>query len=124
MTVDGIRFYEKCGLLPKAPRTSGHFRLYTILDLERLRFVRRMQALGFSLSEIRELMELREHKAESCDAVRQLLQAKLGITRAKLQHLRTLEAELVADLQKCDEELRRRRRHAPCFCPVLEEADK
>lgn len=55
MTADGIRFYEKCALLPKAPRRTERFRLYTALDLERVRFIRRMQTLGFSLREIRQL---------------------------------------------------------------------
>jgi DNA-binding transcriptional MerR regulator len=59
MTVDAIRFYEKRGLLPRAQRSAGHFRLYGPRGLERVRFIRQMQALGFSLREIRELVELR-----------------------------------------------------------------
>lgn len=123
MTVDGIRFYEKRGLLPKALRTTGRFRLYTTHDLERVRFIRQMQALGFSLREIRELVDLRERRVEACDAVRKLLQEKLDTTRAKARQLEKLEVELLADLRKCNEELRHRQRHKPCACPVLEEAD-
>ncbi len=47
MTVDGIRFYEKRGLLPKALRTAGRFRLYGTHDVERVRFIRQTQALDF-----------------------------------------------------------------------------
>jgi DNA-binding transcriptional MerR regulator len=122
-TVDGIRFYEKRGLLPKAPRTAGRFRLYSAHDLERVRFIRQMQALGFSLREIRELVDLRERKVEACEAVRKLLQEKLDATHAKAGQLQNLEAELLADLRKCDKELRHRQRYKPCACPVLEEAD-
>ena len=124
MTVDGIRFYEKRGLLPKALRTGGRFRQYSAHDLERIRFIRRMQTLGFSLKEIRELVDLRGRKAEACESVRQLLQEKLDATRAKAHQLKELETELVMDLRKCNEELRHRRQHRPCACPVLEEADQ
>jgi DNA-binding transcriptional MerR regulator len=124
MTVDAIRFYEKRGLLPKAQRSSGHFRVYSPRDLERVRFIRQMQALGFSLSEIQELVDLRDRKTEACETVRQLLQEKLASTRTKGQQLKQLEAELLADLRKCNEELKHRRKHKPCPCPVLEEAVK
>lgn len=124
MTVDAIRFYEKRGLLPKAQRSTGHFRVYSPRDLERVRFIRQMQALGFSLREIRELVDLRGRKTEACETVRQLLQEKLAATRAKARQLKQLERELLADLKKCYEELRSRRRHKPCPCPVLEKAEK
>jgi MerR family transcriptional regulator, mercuric resistance operon regulatory protein len=124
MTVDAIRFYEKRGLLPKAQRSTGHFRVYSPRDLERVRFIRQMQALGFSLREIRELVDLRGRKTEACETVRQLLQEKLTATRARARRLKQLERELLADLKKCNEELRSRRRHKPCPCPVLEKAEK
>lgn len=122
MTVDAIRFYEKRGLLPKAERSAGHFRVYSHGDLERVRFIRQMQALGFSLREIRELVDLRGRKTEACETVKQLLQEKLASTRTKARQLKRLEAELLADLHKCNEELRHRRKHKACPCPVLEEA--
>ncbi len=124
ITVDAIRFYEKRGLLPKAQRSTGHFRVYGPRDLERVRFIRQMQALGFSLREIRELVDLRTHKTEACKTVRELLQEKLVSTRTKARQLKQLEVELLADLRKCNEELRHRRKNKPCPCPVLEEAEK
>jgi len=124
MTVDAIRFYEKRGLLPKAQRSTGHFRVYSPRDLERVRFIRQMQALGFSLREIRELVDLRGRKTEAYETGRQLLQEKLTATRARARRLKQLERELLADLKKCNEELRSRRRHKPCPCPVLEKAEK
>jgi DNA-binding transcriptional MerR regulator len=124
LTIDAIRFYEKRGLLPKAQRSAGRFRIYSPADLDRVRFIQQMQALGFSLREIRELVDLRDRKTEACETVRTLLQEKLGATRAKVRQLKQLEAELLADLHKCNEELRHRRKHKPCPCPVLEEAEK
>jgi len=122
LTVDAIRFYERRRLLPKAERTSGKFRLYAEDAVERSRFIQQMQGLGFSLKEVGELLKLRERKVEACESVEKLLEAKLADVRSKLTDLRQLEAELVADLRKCNLELNHRRRHAPCPCPVLEEA--
>jgi MerR family transcriptional regulator, mercuric resistance operon regulatory protein len=121
MTVDAIRFYERRGLLPRAPRTTGRFRLYTAREIERLHFIRQMQALGFSLAEIKELLDLRSHNVDACPSVRRLLQSKLADTRAKAMHLRKLERELLADLKKCNSEIARRRRRNPSACPVLVE---
>lgn len=121
LTVDAIRFYEKRKLLPKAGRSAGGFRLYTDEIVERMRFIRQMQGLGFSLREVGELIQLRERKVEACESVRELLKAKLIDVRVKLQELRHLESELEVDLRKCRRELSHRRRHAASACPVLEE---
>jgi DNA-binding transcriptional MerR regulator len=75
LTVDTIRFYEKRQLLRKATRSAGGFRLYTTTDIEQLQFIRQMHELGFSLREIRELIELRTQKVAACESVRELLKA-------------------------------------------------
>ena len=121
VSVDAIRFYEKRGLLPKASRSSGGFRVYTREDILRIEFIRQMQGLGFSLQEIKQLAELRSHNAEACEAVRELLQEKLRQVRAKVAELQKLESELISDLHKCDKELKQRMRHAASKCPVLKE---
>jgi len=53
-----IRFYERRGLLPKPPRTVSGYRTYQQRDLERVLFIRRNQELGFTLAEIKQLMDL------------------------------------------------------------------
>jgi DNA-binding transcriptional MerR regulator len=123
-TVDAIRFYEKRRLLSEAVRTSGHFRLYTTDDIERVRFIQQMQSLGFSLREVGEWIDLRTDKVDACEAVEELLQDKLADPRAKMRQLEELESELVADLRNCSPELQHRQRHAACGCPVLDEADQ
>jgi DNA-binding transcriptional MerR regulator len=70
LTVEAIRFYEKRRLLPKAVRSSGRFRLYGASTVERLRFIQQMQGLGFSLSEVGELIQLRERKVDACESVK------------------------------------------------------
>ncbi len=121
LTVDAIRFYERHQLLPKAIRSTGGFRLYTADDIEQLHFIRQMHDLGFSLREIRELIDLRRRKIAACESVRKLLKDKLVGVRAKLQELQKLESELMADLQKCNKELKRRKQHVASACPVLEQ---
>jgi DNA-binding transcriptional MerR regulator len=122
VTVDAIRFYEKRRLLPRPVRSAGRFRLYAADDIERLNFIREMHGLGFSLREIGELIDLRTHKVDACESVAALLKGKLTDVRAKLHDLQQLESELMNDLKKCNRELKHRKRHAACACPVLEEA--
>jgi DNA-binding transcriptional MerR regulator len=119
LSIDTIRFYERRTLLPRAPRTVGQFRLYTVDDVTRLTFIKQMQGLGFSLQEIKQLLELRDCGGHACRDVRNLLSSKLVAIRNKIRNLETLERELVVDLQKCDRELKNRRSHAPKCCPVL-----
>jgi DNA-binding transcriptional MerR regulator len=121
LSVDAIRFYEKLKLLPEPVRTEGRFRLYAAHDVERLNFIRQMHGLGFSLREIGDLSDLRNHKVDACESVRDRLKAKLAGVRARLHELKKLEYELVNDLKKCNQELKHRKRHTACACPVLEE---
>ena len=108
LTVDAIRFYEETPFA--AEGTTGGFRLYTTDDIERLRFIRQMHGLGFSLREIGELIDLRTRKVDACESVRELLKHKVSDIVAKLRELRRLETELVADLEKCNKELKHRQR--------------
>src|SRR5258708_40350445 len=71
LSIDAIRFYESRKLLPPAPRSAGRFRLYTPDAIERLRFVRRVQGLGFSLQAIKALIDVRADRPLACSAVAQ-----------------------------------------------------
>src|SRR5215472_2143210 len=119
LSIDTIRFYERKALVPRAPRTMGQFRLYTAGDVARLTFIKQMQGLGFSLQEIKQLLDLRDRGGHACREVKNLLSSKLAETRRKVHDLQNLERELVLDLQKCDRELRKGRGHGPQHCPVL-----
>src|SRR5258708_33296788 len=94
LTPDAIRFYEPNALLPRPPRTEGGFRLYDESDVETLAFIRRVQGLGFKLSEIRSLLDLRGSGLQPCAAVQRRLQVKLIVVRRKLRDLQKLEHEL------------------------------
>jgi DNA-binding transcriptional MerR regulator len=92
-------------------------------DIERVRFIQRMQALGFSLREIRELGNLGARSVDACESVRKLLTAKMVEVRTKMRDLERLKSELAADLRRCNAELELRRGHAPSACPVLETSE-
>jgi DNA-binding transcriptional MerR regulator len=119
LTVDAIRFYERRALLPPTPRTTGRFRLFSGDDVARLAFIQQMQGLGFSLHEVKQLLDLRERRLDACHKVQELLRTKLENVRSKIRELERLERELVLDLQKCNRELKRRQSHAPRHCPIL-----
>ncbi len=127
ISVDAIRFYERTALLPSAPRTVGRFRLYAKADVARLSFIKQMQGLGFSLQEVRQLLDLRERPQESCPEVRDLLRTKLEKVRTKIWELEQLEQHLVLDMRKCKSALKRRRTRAtsrPCLILGDSEANK
>jgi MerR family transcriptional regulator, copper efflux regulator len=115
LSVDAIRFYERNSLLPRAARTQGGFRRYGESDLETLAFIRRIQGLGFKLSEIRSLLKLRGNRLQPCAPVRRRLQEKLVDVRRRLTDLQKLEHELRLALRSCNKELRKRSAH----CPIL-----
>jgi MerR family transcriptional regulator, copper efflux regulator len=120
VSVDAIRFYERESLLPRAPRSLGGFRQYGENDVQTLAFIRRVQDLGFKLSEIRGLLNLRGNRLQPCAPVRQRLEEKLVDVRRKLGDLQKLERELRLALRSCNKELRKR----PAQCPILRAADK
>lgn len=121
LTVDAIRFYEKQKLLKRPPRTEGGFRLFSTEDLRNLQSIRRAQRLGFSLTEIRELLILQDDQVEACSNVRDMLQAKLSAVRRKIEELGAIEHQLAQDLQKCERSLGQDRPAGHASCPVLEE---
>ena len=117
LSVDAIRFYERNGLLPRPPRTEGGFRRYGENDVETLAFVRRVQGLGFKLSEIGDLLKLRGNRLQPCAPVQRRLQEKLADVQRKLGNLHKLEHELRLALRSCNKELHKRSAH----CPILRE---
>ena len=124
VTVDTIRFYQKLGLIKSAGRSVGGYRLFDDEQIQDLTFVRHAQELGFSLTEIKELLALRQ-KHHSCSEVQSILKLKLGDVREKIDRLSRLEEELANALRNCTRELRLKReiKHEDC-CPLLSKFDQ
>lgn len=76
--IETIRYYEKIGLIPAPQRTAGNYRSYAVEHLQRLGFIRRARELGFSIEDVRELLELAAHTEGQCQEVDQLVSRHLG----------------------------------------------
>lgn len=120
INLETVRFYEQEGLLAPPLRTAAGYRKFEESAVDRLAFVRRAKALGFSLGEIRDLLVIQDEHAEACVEVRDLLRTKLAIVRGKMTELQELEGQLSSALRKCNRALKREpAQHGPKQCPVL-----
>ena len=111
--VETIRYYERVGLLPRAPRSSGGYRLYGVEQIKRLSFIRRARALGFSIDEIRTLLRLADEHRRPCAEVRVVAEAHLSDVRAKIADLTAMERVLKETVARCA-------RGAGSYCPMIE----
>lgn len=100
--IETIRYYERIGILPAPPRSAGGFRLYSDDHLKRLMFVRRSRQLGFSLDEIRVLLELVDGGDCTCAEVKALTLNHVAEIRRKVTDLRKLERVLKQMAAQCD----------------------
>lgn len=97
-----LHFYEELGLLQPIARTKGGFRLYNETALLRIRWIERLQELGFSLPEIQDFLARLQEEAHGPDAMLRLeafYRQKLDETRVTLNRLRELERSLQASIE-------------------------
>lgn len=94
VTPQTIRFYERKGLLPHAPRGANGYRSYDESTEPRLRFITVAQAAGLTLAEIGSIIDLRDHGTVPCAHVAELIDNKLSDVRARIAQLTALQAEL------------------------------
>lgn len=111
--IETIRYYERVGLLPSPPRSSGGYRLYAGQHLKRLTFIRRARALGFSIREVRTLLRLADERKRACAEARVVAAAHLDDVRAKIADLQTMERVLSETVAKCNAGRR-------LDCPLIE----
>jgi len=91
--VETIRFYERKGLVPKPPRTPAGYRQYPGDTVDRVKFIRRAQGLGFALREISELLDLRVDEVAACGPVEAQAREKLEQVAGKIEALRACSGE-------------------------------
>lgn len=99
--VETIRYYERIGLMAAPARTRGNYRSYREEDAARLGFVRRARALGFSIDQIRTLLDLADQQDRSCAAVDAIAVEHLEEIDRKIADLAALRQELAARIDAC-----------------------
>ena len=98
--IDTVRFYERARLLPKPGRTASGYRTYGAEDVERLRFIRRAKALGFTLDEIAELLALSAGKGGR-GGVKALAERRLADLERKIRELTVMRDTLAHYAHRC-----------------------
>ena len=122
MSVETIRYYEREGLVSAPGRTAANYRSYGGEHLRRLTFIRRARDLGFSLSQVRALLNLSDDRDRPCDAVDQLAREHRAQVSRKITELKALGRELDNLIGQC-----RHGRIAECriidaLAPISEDA--
>jgi MerR family copper efflux transcriptional regulator len=104
VSVETVRFYEARGLISPSTRRASGYREFGPEVVKQVRFIGRAQALGFSLTEIKELASLREHSwaGDATAQLRSAVTSKLSGIDARLQELRSLRNELASMVAACD----------------------
>ena len=99
--VETVRWYEQVGLLPVPARTSGNYRAYDAAHLGRLSFIRRARDLGFSLDQVRALLDIAGQQDRSCEAVDMIAREHLEEVDRKIADLQALRRELDSLIGQC-----------------------
>jgi len=116
VNIETVRYYEKIGMLPAPRRTEGGHRVYGPKETRVLVFIRRGRQLGFTLDQIRTLIDLGELGKASCADVREIAQHHLDDIRTKIDDLVQLERLLSHTVAQCSGE------KVP-DCPILDILD-
>lgn len=112
VNVETIRYYQREKLLPTPIRLHGAIRRYDEEDLKHLLFIKRAQAIGFSLAEITLLLKLAE--GEHCAETQALAEKKLGVIKQKLADLHSIESTLEKLISAC------LKGGNGCGCPIID----
>jgi MerR family transcriptional regulator, copper efflux regulator len=112
--VETVRFYEREGLLAQPDRKSSGYRSYPVSAIARLQFIRRAKDLGFTLSEIRQLLALRHDPESTAADVRQQALAKIQDIDSRIRSLQEIRAALEVLVSHCDG------RGPLSECPILD----
>lgn len=119
LSVPAIRYYETQGLVAPLDRSPAGYREFDDSAVRRIRFVQRAQALGFSLEEARELLELRRQPRRPAAEVRARVDARITAVEGKLRELEALRDALQTLRRKCTHE-----HGLTGDCPILEALER
>lgn len=109
-----VRYYERRGLLNKAPRTASGYRQYGPDTAKRIQFIKRAQELGFTLDDVADLLALRVEDPDTCPTVEAKTRRKIAQVETMIRDLTRIRGVLDGLTESC-------RSHAPTTeCPILE----
>ncbi len=114
VNIETLRFYERKGILPEPPRRPSGYREYPPETVERVRFIKRAQELGFSLREVQDLLDLRQMERVKAGRVRKVAEAKLEEIEHKIRDLEAMRLSLSELLCACDGQ------KPITSCPIIE----
>jgi DNA-binding transcriptional MerR regulator len=97
-----IRYYERKGLLTKAKRSVAGYRIYSEATVRKVKLIKRVQALGFSLAEIAELFEMQTTPERECAGVCRQIREKIDDVEKKIIHLKSIQSALRLMADNCD----------------------
>lgn len=118
INIESIRFYERKGLLPKPKRSDSGYRLYAMDDVKRIQFIKNAQNLGFTLREIKDLLNLRIDEHNLCADVQKLIIEKINEIELKIKEMKKIDKTLKEMQKLCStNELEKE-------CPFLDILDK
>ena len=109
-----IRYYESIGLIPSADRRANGYRAYSEIDMHTLHFVKRARSLGFSVEEVRDLLDLWRDRQRSSAAVKSVASEHLKALDRKIAELRSMRNTLGKLVERCQGDQRP-------DCPILED---
>ena len=99
--VPTIRYYDQIGLMSHADRTEGNQRRYTAADRDRLSFIKHARDLGFTIDDIRELLNLSDRPDTPCDAAHSIAARQVLVIQRRISQLQTLQSELSRIADSC-----------------------
>lgn len=109
-----IRYYESIGLVRPADRGPNGYRSYSLVDMRTLNFIKRARSVGFSVEQVRELLDLWQDKSRTSAAVKALASRHLETLDRKIEELTTMRKALADLVKRC-------RGDARPDCPILED---
>ena len=112
-----LRYYERRGLLPAPKRTSSGYRAYTAASVRVVRFVKRAQQLGFTLSDIEELLHLACGGPASCEDAKTMAKARIADLQQRIAELVGMRDALARLVDTCDQP------RAERDCPILRDIE-
>jgi MerR family transcriptional regulator, copper efflux regulator len=118
--VQTLHYYERLGLLPKPERSATNYRLYSPETIRRVRFVKKAQAVGLTLEETKQILDLKDHGRTPCAKVAELGEKHFADIDARLAHLRAYRRALGRALGEWRKENTTERKCAGEFCDLIE----